>query len=82
MAPVHDVEEITGAAAIDPGIEDVVAKRIGVKGSLGFGAVSRRDTSKTELLRQITPEDLMAFGMIPELVGRLPVSVGLTTWIS
>jgi ATP-dependent Clp protease ATP-binding subunit ClpX len=59
------------------GIEDIIAKRIGVKGTLGFGAVSRRDTPKAELLRQIAPEDLMAFGMIPELVGRLPVAVNV-----
>jgi ATP-dependent Clp protease ATP-binding subunit ClpX len=57
------------------GIEDVIAKRIGVKGSLGFGASSRRNSSsKADLLRQVTPEDLMAFGMIPEIVGRLPVA--------
>ncbi len=60
------------------GIEDVIAKRVGVKGSLGFGASSRRNsTNKTDLLRQITPEDLMAFGMIPEIVGRLPVAVNV-----
>jgi ATP-dependent Clp protease ATP-binding subunit ClpX len=59
------------------GIEDVVAKRVGTKGSLGFGAQSRRDTSKADLLRQITPEDLMDFGMIPEIVGRLPVHVNI-----
>jgi ATP-dependent Clp protease ATP-binding subunit ClpX len=59
------------------GLEDVVAKRVGVKGSIGFGAPSKRDTSKGELLRQITPEDLMAFGMIPEIVGRLPVVVNV-----
>ena len=59
------------------GLEDVIAKRVGVKGSLGFGAQSKRDTSKGELLRQITPEDLMSFGMIPEIVGRLPVMVNV-----
>jgi ATP-dependent Clp protease ATP-binding subunit ClpX len=31
----------------------------------------------TELLREITPDDLMAYGLIPELVGRLPVSVSV-----
>ena len=59
------------------GLEDLIAKRIGVKGSLGFNAQAKRDTSKGELLRQITPEDLMAFGMIPEIVGRLPVMVNV-----
>jgi ATP-dependent Clp protease ATP-binding subunit ClpX len=55
----------------------VIAKRIGTKGSLGFTAIGKRDTSRTDLLRQITPDDLMAYGMIPELVGRLPVSVNV-----
>jgi ATP-dependent Clp protease ATP-binding subunit ClpX len=59
------------------GLEDVIARRIGVKGTIGFGAQGKRDTSKGELLRQITPEDLMAFGMIPEIVGRLPVMVNV-----
>ncbi|MEP7285071.1 MAG: ATP-dependent Clp protease ATP-binding subunit ClpX [Chloroflexota bacterium] len=59
------------------GIEEVIAKRVGTKGSMGFNTASKRDTSKAELLRQITPDDLMAYGMIPELVGRLPVSVNV-----
>ncbi|MCC7452032.1 MAG: ATP-dependent Clp protease ATP-binding subunit ClpX [Anaerolineae bacterium] len=59
------------------GLEEIVAKRIGVKGTMGFGMSGKRDTSKTELLRQITPEDLVEFGMIPEIVGRLPVSVNV-----
>ncbi|RPI51711.1 MAG: ATP-dependent Clp protease ATP-binding subunit ClpX, partial [Chloroflexi bacterium] len=33
----------------------------------------RREMSPAELLRQINPDDLMSFGLIPELVGRLPV---------
>lgn len=60
------------------GIDDVIAKRVGVKGSLGFATAGKKNnTSKAELLRQITPEDLMAFGMIPEIVGRLPVAVNV-----
>ena len=55
------------------GIEDIVARRIGAKGTLGFGAVARPESDKRSLLRQISPEDLVAFGMIPEFVGRMPV---------
>ncbi len=55
------------------GLDDVIAKRIGVKGALGFGTGARQDTGKGALLRQTNPEDLMHYGMIPELVGRLPV---------
>jgi ATP-dependent Clp protease ATP-binding subunit ClpX len=60
------------------GIEEAIGKRIGMKGSIGFGANARRsDVDKSMLLRQATPEDLMAHGLIPELVGRLPVVVSV-----
>jgi ATP-dependent Clp protease ATP-binding subunit ClpX len=57
------------------GIEKGIAKRIGAKGVLGFGQQTARELSRTELLRQANPEDLMVHGIIPELVGRLPVLV-------
>jgi ATP-dependent Clp protease ATP-binding subunit ClpX len=56
------------------GIEDSIAKR--VRGSaIGFGADVRSSKSGNlgELLRQVEPEDLLAYGLIPEFVGRLPV---------
>jgi ATP-dependent Clp protease ATP-binding subunit ClpX len=56
------------------GIEDIVRKRLGRK-TLGFGgdAGHRNDQSMTELLRQVQSDDILQFGLIPELVGRLPV---------
>jgi ATP-dependent Clp protease ATP-binding subunit ClpX len=55
------------------GIEDVIERRTGVQG-MGFGAELRRSRRKTsDLLKQVTNEDLLKFGMIPEFVGRLPV---------
>ncbi|NWF68183.1 MAG: ATP-dependent Clp protease ATP-binding subunit ClpX [Chloroflexi bacterium] len=58
------------------GIEDNIGKRVGVKNAIGFGASTRRSEFDTAaLLRQMEPEDLMMFGLIPELVGRLPVLV-------
>src|SRR5690606_11568453 len=60
------------------GIEETVAKRIGAKGTLGFDLSGRRSApDKSALLRQISPEDLMEFGLIPEFVGRLPVLVNV-----
>jgi ATP-dependent Clp protease ATP-binding subunit ClpX len=58
------------------GIDEQIAKRIGMKGTLGFntGAV-RTDVQRNEILDHISPEDLMQFGLIPEFVGRLPVLV-------
>ena len=56
------------------GLEDIVAKRLGRK-MIGFGQPSHRDNdqSRSELLSQVTVDDVLEFGLIPELVGRLPV---------
>ncbi len=56
------------------GIEKVIDARVGKQG-IGFGADVRRkdDLDRTELLKQIQPHDLLKYGIIPELVGRLPV---------
>jgi ATP-dependent Clp protease ATP-binding subunit ClpX len=58
------------------GLDDIIAERIGLKGRVGFTAGEdgqRHEATPAELLRQITPDDLMQYGLIPELVGRLPV---------
>lgn len=57
------------------GIEDHVRRRVGLKGRLGFYNESARDLDHDEgaLLREVSPEDLMAYGLIPEFVGRMPV---------
>jgi ATP-dependent Clp protease ATP-binding subunit ClpX len=57
------------------GLEHTIRHRLGVKG-LGFGAdVGKRaeDHSLGEVLANVTSEDLVKFGLIPEFVGRLPV---------
>jgi ATP-dependent Clp protease ATP-binding subunit ClpX len=56
------------------GLEDLVRRRIGMKG-MGFGAEIRRKDERTvsQLLAEVQPEDLLKFGMIPEFIGRLPV---------
>ncbi len=56
------------------GLEKVIANR-SEKSGIGFGASvkSKEERSITEVFRQIEPEDLVKFGLIPELVGRLPV---------
>ncbi len=59
------------------GIDNVIAKRVGAKGALGFQAERRSVDDKGDLLRQVSPEDLIHHGLIPELVGRLPVVVGV-----
>ncbi len=61
------------------GLEEVIAERLGGKGKLGFNEVpvNRSKENATALMRRISPEDLMNFGLIPEFVGRLPVLVGV-----
>ncbi len=56
------------------GIEKIIEKRVSTS-SLGFGAdvKSKDDAEYSELLRQVIPHDLVKFGLIPEIVGRLPV---------
>ena len=56
------------------GLEKIISDR-GRKTSIGFGAnVSTPEDRRTgELLREVEPEDLLRFGLIPEFVGRLPV---------
>jgi ATP-dependent Clp protease ATP-binding subunit ClpX len=60
------------------GLEKIIEDRIGKK-TLGFGAeiMTRAEKPIGELFRQIMPEDLLKFGLIPEFVGRLPIVVAL-----
>ena len=56
------------------GIDKIIEHRLD-KRSLGFGAEiqSRKERNVGELMKEIQPQDLLKFGIIPELVGRLPV---------
>ena len=66
---------ICGGAFV--GLEEIVAKRK-ESSSLGFGGnVKNNQAQKTDFVRDITPHDLIKFGLIPEFVGRVPITVGL-----
>ncbi len=57
------------------GVEDIIRKRLGCR-SIGFSAMATHAGSELSLgdaLAQVQPDDLIEFGLIPELVGRLPV---------
>ncbi|MCI5948329.1 MAG: ATP-dependent Clp protease ATP-binding subunit ClpX [Oscillospiraceae bacterium] len=60
------------------GIEKIVEERMG-KSMLGFGAEirSKSDLKSMDLMSKVIPQDLVKFGLIPELVGRIPVITGL-----
>lgn len=67
---------VAGAFA---GLEKVVQERVGKKG-LGFGAdvTSANDADMKDPFRDVLPEDLVRFGLIPEFIGRLPVIASVT----
>ena len=60
------------------GLVPIIENRIGKK-TLGFGAEiqSQRDPARTDALKDVKPEDLTKYGLIPEVVGRLPILVTL-----
>lgn len=60
------------------GLEKIIEARIGQK-SIGFNAeiVQMNEKQLGELFKQVLPQDFVKFGLIPEFVGRVPVSVGL-----
>lgn len=60
---------VAGAFA---GLETIVGERTGKKG-IGFGAPLKEKTDAQDIFRQVQPEDLRKFGLIPEFIGRLPV---------
>ena len=63
------------------GLENVIEKRLNTGNSIGFGASVKAKDDKNkklgELLRQVEPEDLVKYGLIPEFIGRLPVLTAL-----
>ncbi len=56
------------------GIDKIIESRTNNK-TLGFGAKveSKKDKNRGDVLKELLPEDLLKFGMIPELIGRLPI---------
>ena len=67
---------ICGGAFV--GLDEIISKRK-EKASLGFGGrVKENDEKKKDLLiREVQPQDLIKYGLIPEFVGRVPITVGL-----
>lgn len=58
------------------GLDKIVESRTNTQGGIGFKAALKKDKDRqdlTELFKQVEPEDLVKFGLIPELIGRLPV---------
>lgn len=59
------------------GIDSIIKRRLGKK-VIGFGAESKtQELTKDDFLKNVLPEDLLKFGLIPEFIGRLPVVTSL-----
>ncbi len=59
------------------GLDKVIQKRLGEK-TIGFNSEIKEDSADIkEILKKVQPEDLMKYGLIPEFIGRLPVTVTL-----
>ncbi len=60
------------------GLEKIIERRV-AKGSIGFGSevFGKNDIKIDEILAQVEPDDLIKFGLIPEIVGRLPIVTSL-----
>src|SRR5712671_3636884 len=59
------------------GLENIVGKRVGAKRTLGFASERPTEQDHADLLRQLSSDDLLKYGLIPEFVGRLPVVVSV-----
>ncbi|MPZ14786.1 MAG: ATP-dependent Clp protease ATP-binding subunit ClpX [Chloroflexi bacterium] len=59
------------------GLDGVIGTRVGGTRSMGFQSLVRQVEDKSALLRQVSSDDLLKYGLIPEFVGRLPVVVTL-----
>jgi ATP-dependent Clp protease ATP-binding subunit ClpX len=54
------------------GIDKMIAKRLNTQ-AIGFGTNNENEIDKENMLQYVSPQDLKSFGLIPELIGRLPV---------
>ncbi len=58
-------------------LDTIIASRVGAKRTLGFQSTIRKAEENAVLLRDLSADDLLKYGLIPEFVGRLPVVVSL-----
>lgn len=72
----RDVLFICGGAFV--GLEDIIEQRIG-ESRMGFNAEVRRKKERTvgDMLKKVEPDDLIQYGLIPELVGRVPATFAM-----
>ena len=78
MIPVNTKNILFICGGAFDGLEKIIENRLGA-GSIGFNAeiVDKQNQDIDELLKQVMPQDLTKFGLIPEFIGRVPVTVAL-----
>lgn len=61
------------------GLDKVISNRVGTKASVGFHTMTTEETKKEipNIMAQVSADDLMKYGLIPEFIGRLPISVAV-----
>lgn len=66
---------VVGGAFV--GVDKIIEKRVNKKSGIGFGATVKSETDEVNIRENVTAQDLMKFGLIPEFMGRFPIIVGL-----
>jgi ATP-dependent Clp protease ATP-binding subunit ClpX len=66
---------IVGGAFV--GIDKTIERRINKKSGIGFNATVKSDTDEVNIRENVTAQDLIKYGLIPEFMGRFPIIVGL-----
>lgn len=57
------------------GLDDIVKRRLNINSSIGFRSTFETQEQNDQILAKVQPDDVVKFGLIPEMVGRLPVVV-------
>ena len=78
MIPVDTTNILFICGGAFDGLGQIIEKRCGNQG-LGFGAqvLSKKQSEKNDILQKVEPQDILKFGIIPELIGRLPIITAL-----
>ena len=78
LIPINTTKILFICGGAFDGLEKIVEARLD-KSSIGFNAPVTKKSSReiSEVLKDITPQDLIKFGLIPEFVGRVPINVSL-----
>ncbi len=78
LIPINTTNILFICGGAFDGLEKIIEKRLSTS-SIGFNAeiVEKNSSGLDELFKQVMPQDLMKFGLIPEFIGRVPVTVSL-----